>query len=67
MLTRAHARTHNHAYLCALVVCITRYNGGILYMMDVLGKPLLDTTVTATNKLWWPQCEALYATMLAYV
>jgi len=42
------------------------YNGGILYMMDVLGKPLLDTTVTATNKLWWPQCEALYATMLAY-
>eukprot|EP00038_Savillea_parva_P014568 m.11355 g.11355 ORF g.11355 m.11355 type:complete len:427 (-) comp2838_c0_seq2:1150-2430(-) len=40
--------------------------GGLLYMMDILGKPLLDTTVTATNKLWWPQCEALYATTLAY-
>jgi hypothetical protein len=35
-------------------------------MMDILGKPLLDTTVTATNKLWWPHCEALYACTLAY-
>lgn len=40
--------------------------GGLLYMMDILGKPLLDTTVTATNKLWWPHCEALYACTLAY-
>mmetsp|Transcript_3651 Transcript_3651/g.9111 ORF Transcript_3651/g.9111 Transcript_3651/m.9111 type:complete len:428 (+) Transcript_3651:66-1349(+) len=39
---------------------------GLLYMMDILGKPLLDTTVTATNKLWWPHCEALYACTLAY-
>jgi hypothetical protein len=43
------------------------HNGGILYMMDILGKPLLDTTVTSTNKLWWPQCEALYACTYAYV
>ena len=33
-------------------------------MMDILGKPILDTTVTATNKLWWPQSEALYACTL---
>jgi N-acylglucosamine 2-epimerase len=40
--------------------------GGLVYIMDILGKPLLDTTVTATNKLWWPHCEALYACTLAY-
>jgi len=42
------------------------HNGGILYMMDILGKPMLDTTVTATHKLWWPHCEALYACVLAF-
>ena len=31
--------------------------GGILYMMDIEGKPLMDTTVTAENKLWWPMSE----------
>ena len=31
--------------------------GGILYMMDIEGKPLLDTTVTAENKLWWLMSE----------
>lgn len=41
--------------------------GGVTYMMDILGKPILDTTVTATNKLWWPQTEALYACTLAYI
>ena len=31
-------------------------------MMDVLGeRPLLDATVTANNKLWWPHTEALIA------
>ena len=35
-------------------------------MVDILGKPLMDATVTAENKLWWPMSEALYATMLAY-
>ena len=28
--------------------------------------PLMDTTVTAENKLWWPMSEALYATVLAF-
>lgn len=39
--------------------------GGIKYMMDIMGKPLLDTTVVAEHKLWWPLCEALYACSLA--
>ena len=34
-------------------------------MIDVCGKPLVDCTVTAENKLWWPMTEALYALMLA--
>ena len=40
-------------------------DGGITYMMDVLGKPLQDCTVTAEHKLWWPVCEALIGCMLA--
>ena len=39
--------------------------GGLLYMLDVCGKPLMDCTVTAEHKLWWPVCEALYGLMLA--
>ena len=35
-------------------------------MCDIKGLPLMDTTVTAENKLWWPMSEALYATILAY-
>ena len=35
-------------------------------MCDIKGQPLMDTTVTAENKLWWPMSEALYATILAY-
>ena len=27
------------------------YGGGILYMMDVLGKPMVDATVTKDGKL----------------
>ena len=34
-------------------------------MIDILGKPLLDATVTAEHKLWWPVTEALYACTLA--
>ena len=40
-------------------------HGGLFYMIDVCGKPLVDCTVTAENKLWWPMTEALYALMLA--
>ena len=43
----------------------TRGGGGLVYMMDVLGEPLMDCTVTAEHKLWWPHTEALYACMLA--
>jgi N-acylglucosamine 2-epimerase len=39
--------------------------GGLLYMMDLCGKPLADCTVTAEHKLWWPMSEALCALMLA--
>lgn len=39
---------------------------GRRYILDVEGKPLTDSTVTAEHKLWWPMCEALYATTLAF-
>lgn len=38
--------------------------GGILYFVDVEGKPCLQ--YEHDMKLWWPHCEALYATLLAY-
>lgn len=31
---------------------LDEFHGGVKYMLDVLGKPLLDTTVTADAKLW---------------
>ena len=34
-------------------------------MVDVLGRPLQDCTVTAEHKLWWPICEALIACTMA--
>ena len=42
------------------------HGGGLLYMMDILGKPMLDATVTNTDKLWWPMTEALIALVMAY-
>jgi len=41
------------------------HGGGLVYMLDVLGKPLADCTVTAEHKLWWPHTEALIACTLA--
>jgi len=41
-------------------------HGGIFYMQDILGKPLLDATVVSEGKLWWPHTEAIYACMLAF-
>lgn len=38
--------------------------GGILYFVDVEGKPCLQ--YEHDMKLWWPHCEALYATLLAH-
>ena len=38
--------------------------GGILYFVDVEGKPCVQ--YEHDMKLWWPHCEALYATLLAY-
>ena len=40
--------------------------GGLFYMMDIEGEPLLDATVMADGKLWWPHTEALIACTLAY-
>ena len=40
--------------------------GGLFYMMDIEGEPLLDSTVMADGKLWWPHTEALIACTLAY-
>ena len=41
--------------------------GGLFYVMDVAGRPLVDQTVTATSKLWWPMTEALIAITMALV
>ena len=41
------------------------HGGGLLYMLDVCGRPMTDCTVTSEHKLWWPMAEALYALMLA--
>jgi len=37
--------------------------GGLLYLMDIAGKPLLQ--LEHFMKLWWPHTEALYAVILA--
>ncbi|MBN2447003.1 MAG: AGE family epimerase/isomerase [Phycisphaerae bacterium] len=39
-------------------------HGGLLYFIDVGGKP--PAQLEHDMKLWWPHCEALYATLLAY-
>jgi len=52
--------------LGALELGYDHVSGGIVYMLDILNMPLMDATVTAENKLWWPMSEALYATVLAY-
>ena len=38
--------------------------GGLLYFVDVDGKP--PTRLEWDMKLWWPHAEALYALLLAY-
>lgn len=39
--------------------------GGILYFVDVSGRPTLQ--LESTMKLWWPHAEAIYALVLAAV
>ncbi|MBN2322291.1 MAG: AGE family epimerase/isomerase [Spirochaetes bacterium] len=39
-------------------------HGGILYFVDIEGKPTLE--LQWDMKLWWPHNEAIYATLLAY-
>jgi len=39
-------------------------HGGILYFRDVYGKPVQE--YWHDMKFWWPQCEAIIATLLAY-
>ncbi len=41
-----------------------REYGGLYYFMDALGKPHLE--LQWDMKLWWPHCEALIATLVAY-
>ncbi len=38
--------------------------GGILYFIDLAGRPTLQ--LEATMKLWWPHAEAIYALVRAY-
>lgn len=38
--------------------------GGIVYFRDVYGKPVQE--YWHDMKFWWPQCEAIIATLLAY-
>lgn len=38
--------------------------GGILYFVDVLGLPVQE--YWHDMKFWWPQCETIIATLLAY-
>ena len=40
-------------------------HGGLLYFMDLAGRPTLQ--LEATMKLWWPHAEAIYALVLAAV
>ncbi|KAH8062105.1 RNA lariat debranching enzyme [Aureococcus anophagefferens] len=42
------------------------HGGGLLYMMDLEGRPLVDATVTNDDKLWWPCAEALIALVMAH-
>ena len=40
-----------------------REHGGLLYFMDVAGRPTLQ--LESNMKLWWPHAEAIYALVLA--
>ena len=39
-------------------------HGGIIYFKDVYDKPVQE--YWHDMKFWWPQCEAIIATLLAY-
>lgn len=39
-------------------------HGGILYFIDAKGKPVQE--YWHDMKFWWPQCEAIIATLMAY-
>ena len=39
-------------------------HGGILYFVDVLGHPVQE--YWHDMKFWWPQCETIIATLMAY-
>ncbi|EMI18886.1 N-acylglucosamine 2-epimerase [Rhodopirellula maiorica SM1] len=41
-----------------------RLHGGILYFVDVDGKPVQE--YWHDMKFWWPQCETMIATLMAY-
>lgn len=43
---------------------VDKEHGGIIAFADALGKP--STYLEWNMKIWWPQCEAIIATALAY-
>ncbi len=60
--------THQQIALDALLGSLERgwdeEFGGILYFMDLAGRPTLQ--LESTMKLWWPHAEAIYALVLAF-
>jgi N-acylglucosamine 2-epimerase len=53
------------AILGSLELGWDEHYGGILYFMDLAGRPTLQ--LESTMKLWWPHAEAIYALVLAAV
>jgi N-acylglucosamine 2-epimerase len=57
------------AKACEIIKAVFSYGtdrefGGLFYFMDALNKPHLE--LQWDMKLWWPHCEALIATLVAY-
>lgn len=53
-----------HALESTLEFGWDREHGGLLYFMDIEGRPPLP--LESNMKLWWPHTEAIYAVILAY-
>ena len=60
----AHRQMALDAILGSLELGWDERHGGILYFLDLAGRPTLQ--LEATMKLWWPHAEAIYALARAY-
>ena len=58
------ARTAVRILRAALDIGWDREHGGILYFVDVEGRPPMQ--LEWSMKLWWPMTEAMYVTLLAW-